>query len=71
MHGNITVDGCYQCSSADLKYFHVSDLKTPLGTCKSSLLRSSDIISIDFEVPNLLSLEILPKLPQDCTSEVK
>ena len=46
---NITVSGQYECSSADLKYFHVSNLKTPLGHCKNSLLRSSDVILIHFE----------------------
>lgn len=51
MHAGITVTGQYECSSADLKYIHVSKLETPLGTCKNSLLRSSDVIAIDFDVP--------------------
>lgn len=48
MHGGVTVTGQFGCSSADLKFFYVSSLETPLGLCKESLLRSSDVISVDF-----------------------
>lgn len=69
MHANITVTGQYVCSSADLKYFQVSGLATPLGTCKNSLLRSSDVIAIDFKAqPNLLSnpVVISEAISQEC-----
>lgn len=60
MHTNITVTGQYVCSSADLKYFHVSNLETPLGICKNSLLRSSDVIAINFKAqPSLFSNPIV------------
>ena len=69
MYQNITVTGQYECSSADLKYFHVSGLTTPLGNCKQSLLRSSDVISIDFKTKScLFSLPIvLTSVSKDCT----
>jgi hypothetical protein len=69
MYQNITVTGQYECSSADLKYFHVSGLTTPLGNCKQSLLRSSDVISIDFKTKScLFSLPtVLTSVSKDCT----
>ncbi len=67
MYENITVTGQYECSSADLKYFHVSGLTTPLGNCKQSLLRSSDVISIDFKTPSsLFPLPVLTTVSKDC-----
>lgn len=70
MHQNITVTGQYECSSADLKYFHVSDLKTPLGNCKQSLLRSSDVISIDFNNQfDLFSEPILHAIAKACVQQ--
>ncbi|KAK4005514.1 hypothetical protein OUZ56_007221 [Daphnia magna] len=70
MHQNIMVTGQYECSSADLKYFHVSDLKTPLGNCKQSLLRSSDVISIDFKSQsNLFPEPILHGFAKDCVQQ--
>ena len=48
MHEKVTVTGQFGGSSSDLKYFFVSSLKTPLGLYNHSLLRSSDVISVDF-----------------------
>jgi len=56
MHENMKLTGQFGCSNSDLKYFHVTNLKTPIGICKDSLLRSSDIISIEFKVPPSLAL---------------
>lgn len=66
LHGNLTVTGQYECSSADLKYFHVSGLKTPLGTCKDSLLRSSDVINIDFKVQSSFLSSLTPNPNSVC-----
>lgn len=49
MHGNLTLEGIYECCSADLKYFHTSNLNTSIGKINSSILRSNDVISIDFK----------------------
>jgi hypothetical protein len=49
MHGNLTLEGIFECSSADLKYFHTSNLNTSIGKINSSILRSNDVISIDFK----------------------
>lgn len=50
MHQNTTVSGRFESCSADMKHIEVSNLKTPLGTYKHSLLRGSDIICIDFSM---------------------
>jgi len=67
MHQDITVKGKFECSSSDLKYFHVSSLQTPLGECKNSLLRTSDVISIDFGAQNkLFDSDIIMSSNQPC-----
>ena len=54
MHENMTLTGQFGCSNADLNHFYVTNLKTPIGVSKDSLLRCSDIILVEFKPsPNL------------------
>ena len=64
MHGNLTLEGTFECSSADLKYFHASNLNTSIGKINSSILRSSDVISIEFKSSSQISAcdEVLSKI---------
>jgi hypothetical protein len=54
MHGNLTLEGTFECISADFKYLQTSELKTPFGKIKSSILRSSDVISVEFKPSSVI-----------------
>ena len=61
MHENMKLTGRFGCSNSDLKHFYVVNLETPIGVCKDTLLRCSDIISVEFETPHNLSMNTLSK----------
>ena len=59
MHGNATVTAQFGCASGNFKHFYVTDLKTPIGTCSQSLLRVSDVIAVDCNIPIKLASDKL------------
>ena len=61
MHENMKLTGQFGCSNSDLKHVYATDLKTPIGVCKDTLLRCSDIIAIEFKRPHSLSLTFPPE----------
>ena len=71
MHSNLTLEGTFECSSADLKYLQASELKTPFGKIKSSILRSSDVISVEFKPSSLvLDDKVMPTILENL-SQIK
>lgn len=67
MHQSTTVSAQFESCTADLKFIEVSNLSTPLGTYKHSLLRSSDIICVEFCLKtDLLCDSLMEELSKNC-----
>jgi Gem-associated protein 7 (Gemin7) len=59
LHENTSVTAEFVCANGDFRHLYVSDLRTPIGTYPNSLLRATDIISIDFNMPTNLETDKL------------
>ena len=52
LYNNTKVQAKFCCSDIEVHHFQVDQLKTPMGTHPSALLRTSDILSLSMELPN-------------------